>query len=164
MVEEREIRGIVHLFGRDIKGELPLPKALREVKGIGIRTSNVFAKVAAMEMNIPHDTPIGRLTDEQIEKLKKIITNPTEFGVPSYLLNRRKDRETGRDIHLVGNDLDFAKKQDIEREKTLYTWRGFRHIYGKKVRGQRTRTTGRRGMTVGVQRKGTKAPQKKEKK
>ena len=44
-------------------------------------------------------------------------------------------------------------KQDIEREKELYTWRGFRHIYAKKVRGQHTRTSGRRGITMGVAKK-----------
>ncbi|MHA1858204.1 MAG: 30S ribosomal protein S13, partial [Candidatus Thorarchaeota archaeon] len=32
-------------------------------------------------------------------------------------------------------------------------WRGIRHALGLKVRGQHTRTTGRRGATVGVSRK-----------
>ncbi|RLG48363.1 MAG: 30S ribosomal protein S13, partial [Thermoproteota archaeon] len=32
-------------------------------------------------------------------------------------------------------------------------WKGIRHALGLKVRGQRTRTTGRRGRTVGYQRK-----------
>lgn len=51
------------------------------------------------------------------------------------------------------NDLAFAQRQDIEREKKLYTWKGYRHAYGKKVRGQRTRNTGRKGMALGVLRK-----------
>ncbi|TLX95508.1 MAG: 30S ribosomal protein S13, partial [Thaumarchaeota archaeon] len=30
------------------------------------------------------------------------------------------------------------------------SWKGIRHALGLKVRGQRTRTTGRKGRTVGV--------------
>ncbi|MEM1533417.1 MAG: 30S ribosomal protein S13, partial [Desulfurococcaceae archaeon] len=38
----------------------------------------------------------------------------------------------------------------IEREKRIKSYRGIRHSLGLKVRGQRTRTTGRIGGTVGV--------------
>jgi small subunit ribosomal protein S13 len=44
-------------------------------------------------------------------------------------------------------------RQDIDHEKESNTWKGYRHAYGQKVRGQRTRSTGRTGMTVGVLRK-----------
>ena len=50
----------------------------------------------------------------------------------------------------MGPDLDFALKTDLDREKNVQSWRGVRHGLGLKVRGQRTRTTGRGGRTVGV--------------
>ncbi|MEM4165256.1 MAG: 30S ribosomal protein S13 [Nitrososphaerales archaeon] len=50
----------------------------------------------------------------------------------------------------MGADLELAVKNDIEREKMVGSWRGIRHSLGLKVRGQRTRTTGRKGRTVGV--------------
>jgi hypothetical protein len=37
--------------------------------------------------------------------------------------------------------------------KKIKTHKGIRHHWGLKVRGQRTKTTGRRGATVGVTKK-----------
>ncbi len=65
-------------------------------------------------------------------------------------MNRRQDIETGEDTHLVTSDIAFSIRNDVEREKTLFSWRGYRHMYGLKVRGQRTRCTGRKGGAVGV--------------
>ena len=44
-------------------------------------------------------------------------------------------------------------KEDIQREMKIKSWRGVRHSLGLKVRGQRTRTTGRKGGPVGVARR-----------
>ncbi|GAG60554.1 unnamed protein product, partial [marine sediment metagenome] len=44
-------------------------------------------------------------------------------------------------------------KRDIERMRRLRSWKGYRHGFGLKVRGQRTRSTGRKGLVVGVIRK-----------
>lgn len=54
---------------------------------------------------------------------------------------------------MVGAELIYFVKEDIEREKRIKSWRGVRHALGLKVRGQRTRTTGRLGVTVGVRKK-----------
>lgn len=150
--QKEEIRGIVHLIGKDVKGQVPLSAALRQVKGIGVRLSVIFADIISKELSIPKDTPIGKLTEAQIEALENIVKNPAAKGVPIFLLNRRKDLETGKDMHVSGNDVVFSMRGDIEREKTLYTWRGYRHAYGQKVRGQGTRTSGRKGLTMGVAR------------
>jgi len=155
--EKEGLRGIVHLVGRDLSGKLKLSTALRQVKGVGIRLAPIFAEIISKELGIPNDTYIGKFNEEQIEKIEKTIQTPRAYGVPGWLLNRRKDMETGKDVHLIGPDLTFAMKQDIEREKNLYTWRGFRHIYAKKVRGQHTRTSGRRGLTMGVAKKAVMA-------
>jgi small subunit ribosomal protein S13 len=37
--------------------------------------------------------------------------------------------------------------------RDIRTWKGIRHSLGLKVRGQRTRTTGRKGRAVGVAKK-----------
>jgi small subunit ribosomal protein S13 len=62
---------------------------------------------------------------------------------------------------LTGSELLYYVKEDIEREKRIKSWRGIRHALGLKVRGQRTRTTGRTGITVGVKRKKTAQQEKK---
>ncbi|MEW6329549.1 MAG: 30S ribosomal protein S13 [Candidatus Micrarchaeota archaeon] len=149
----KEIRGIVRVSGRDLKGELPLRMALTRVKGVGIRLGGVLTGIALRELKLGKEAVVGELDDDEIERLEEIISHPTKYGVPAHMVNRQKDIETGRDIHLIGTDLAFSVKQDIEREKEMNTWKGFRHFYGQKVRGQHTRSTGRTGMTVGVLRK-----------
>jgi small subunit ribosomal protein S18e len=41
-------------------------------------------------------------------------------------------------------------REDLERLKKIRNHRGLRHYWGLTVRGQHTKTTGRRGKTVGV--------------
>jgi small subunit ribosomal protein S13 len=95
----------------------------------------------------------GFLTEQEIKKLEEVVRDITKLGFPAWLYNRRKDYETGEDKHLISSDLIFHARRDIEREIRIGSWRGVRHKVGLKVRGQRTRTTGRLGMTVGVRKK-----------
>jgi len=68
-------------------------------------------------------------------------------------MNRQKDIETGKDMHLISADLVLKVKTDIDDAKSIRSWRGYRHAYGLKVRGQRTKTTGRQGKSLGVKKK-----------
>src|SRR3712207_8293925 len=74
----------------------------------------------------------------------------SKAGIPQWYLNRRKNMDDGSNNHMITSDLDFAASNDIEREKLVMSWRGYRHMFGLRVRGQCTRTTGRRGGAVGV--------------
>jgi small subunit ribosomal protein S13 len=94
---------------------------------------------------------IGDLNEDQLKILTDIIISPEKHGIPPYLLNRRKDRDTGMHIHLTGHDLDFKTNEDIGMEKKIASYKGIRHQLGLTVRGQRTRTSGRKGTTIGVQ-------------
>jgi small subunit ribosomal protein S13 len=102
---------------------------------------------------ISPEARMGFLSSSDLEKLEEIITNPVKYGIPPYLLNRQKDIETGKDMHLLGSDLVFQNKTDIEELKKIRAWRGMRHSYGLKVRGQRTKSTGRKGKAIGVKKK-----------
>jgi small subunit ribosomal protein S13 len=150
---KKEIKGIVRIAGKDIKGEIKLRRALMQVKGIGIPLSTALTKIISSQLKIPKDVMIGELSDEQMDALTGIISNPLKYGVPERMLNRQRDAETSQSAHFIGTDLSFRVKQDITSEKDLNTWKGYRHTYGQKVRGQRSRTTGRTGMSVGVLRK-----------
>ena len=88
------------------------------------------------------------------------VSSPAKAGFPIWFLNRRKDPETGKDIHLFTSDIEFTIRNDIERERISGSWRGYRHMFGLKVRGQRTRTTGRKGGAVGVAKGGKIMPTK----
>lgn len=146
-------KGIVRIAGKDIRGHIKLKKALSYVRGIGPTLSNSVSNLLTRQLNIASDIEVGYLTDDMIEKVDKILFALHEYDIPRYLLNRRGDFIEGSDKHAVMNDLIFYSKQDVEREKKLFSWKGYRHYYGQKVRGQRTRNTGRTGMAVGVLRK-----------
>ncbi len=150
---KKEIKGIVRIAGKDIKGEMKLRRALMQVKGIGVTLSSALTKIVSTQLRIPRDIMIGELSDDQLDNLAEIIGNPSKHGIPERMLNRQRDVETSQSSHLIGADLTFRTKQDITNAKDMNTWKGYRHAYGQKVRGQRTRTTGRTGMTVGVLRK-----------
>jgi len=169
--ERREEASIVRIAGRDVNGNFKIVKALIQIKGIGNTLAEAIANVAEEKFGIDKSTRIGMLPEDKISNLEAIIKNPLKFGLPEYLLDRRKDRETGESMHLIGSDLTVKVKQDIDYDIKIQTWRGFRHQYGQKVRGQRTRSTGRTGATVGVTKKAveqakkaTEQQEKKEKK
>lgn len=103
---------------------------------------------------------IGALDEEQVEELRKVLENPKKHGVPEFMLNRRKDYDSGENRHLLGGDIEMVEREDISREKDIQSRTGIRHQRGLPVRGQRTRSTGRKGMTVGVERE--KLKQKRE--
>lgn len=143
-----EFKHIVRIADTDLDGNKPLVHALTGIKGIGLR----MARAITNHLGLNAREKLGNLSDEEIEKLKKFIEENIE-NLPSWMLNRRKDLYTGKDLHLLGKDVDLAKKLDIERLIKIRAYRGIRHARGYKVRGQRTRSTGRTGQTVGVQRR-----------
>lgn len=146
---QEQFRYVVRVAGTDIDGNLKVVHGLAGIKGIGVTTAMAIVR----KLGIDPDKKTGFLTDEEVAKIEDLLQNPKRYGLPSWLFNRRKDYETGTDIHLVGSELIFKAKQDIEREKRIKSWKGIRHALGLKVRGQRTHTTGRLGVTVGVRKK-----------
>ncbi len=145
----KEFRHIVRIIDTDVDGTLKAPYALTKIKGVNLNLANVILKKAGINA----DVRAGFLTETEVEKIEEIIKDPAKHGLPSWLLNRRKDLKTGKDMHLISADLVLRTKMDIDQMKEIKSWRGYRHAYGLKVRGQRTRTTGRKGKAVGVRRK-----------
>jgi len=146
---QTEFRHIVRIAATDIPGDLPLAEGLAKIKGVGYN----FAVAVCRMLGLDPRMKLGFLTDAEVTKIEDAIKNPAKYKIPSWMFNRRKDYETGLDMHLVGADLIYYARQDIEREKRIKSWRGIRHALGYKVRGQRTHTTGRIGPTVGVARR-----------
>ena len=148
-VKPANFRHLVRLVHLDVRGDIPVLYALATVKGIGVSLANAILKV----LNIDPNIPVGFLTDEQIAKIEEIARNPTKYGIPPWMINRPRDPQTGDNLHYLGPELMIRIKQDIELMKQIRCWKGIRHALGLKVRGQRTRTTGRKGLTVGVTRR-----------
>ncbi|NQV91837.1 30S ribosomal protein S13 [Candidatus Woesearchaeota archaeon] len=155
MVEKQDnFKHIVRVANVDVPGEKAVKIALTKIKGVGMQ----FAGIVCTLANIEKNEKVGNLSDDQIIKLNDIVKNPQTAGMPIWMLNRRKDYDTGENKHLLTGDLAFTLDNDLKRLKKIKTLRGVRH--GKKlpVRGQRTRSNFRKtkGKVVGVKKKGVK--------
>ena len=148
----KEYRHVVRFMGTDLDGSLKVPYALKAVKGMGVNLGYAIARAAGIDV----EKRLGFLSDQELQRLEEVARNPQTYGIPAWMLNRRKDPVTGKDLQLYGSDLVFAIKEDIQREMRIKSWRGVRHSLGLKVRGQRTRTTGRMGTAVGVSKRRTR--------
>lgn len=140
-----EFRHLVRIAGRDLDGTKKLVAALSDLRGVGYN----FASVITAGLGIDSSTRLGSLTEEQVKEVEKAVQT-ARSALPQWYYNRRNDPDTGESKQLLGADLDFIQKGDVDDEKNIQSWKGVRHSLGLKVRGQRTRTTGRKGRTVGV--------------
>jgi small subunit ribosomal protein S13 len=152
-------RHIIRVVSTDLDGNLLIPHALSKIKGVSLRYAEILTKLA----NIDISQRLGFLADRDIKKLEDLLkATPEENKLPAFLVNRQKDIKSGQNDHLIGSRLILVQKDDIDRMKRTRSVKGIRHQLGLKVRGQHTKTTGRRGSIVGVHRK--KVQQQQEKK
>ncbi len=142
-------RHLVRIKSTDLEGYLPVTQGLSRISGVSRR----LAEGIVRNLKIPLSERIGYLTDNTIKEIEGIISDPTSANIPVWLVNRRKDRQTGDDLHITEAQLILQTKQDIERYIRMRSRRGIRHSFRLKVRGQKTRTHGKHGGTVGVSKK-----------
>ncbi len=151
-----QYENLIRILGNDIPGEKKTLIGLTQIRGIGYMFANSILQI----LKINPDSRIGTLSSDQVSLIEKMIQDPKSQNFPIWFLNRQKDIETGDDLHLLTSDIAFNLRNDVEREKGVFSWRGYRHMYGLKVRGQRTRCTGRKGGAVGVAKGGRVLPAK----
>jgi len=132
-----------------VDGNAKVVYGLTQVKGVGNRFAQAIVKVAGINPS----TRIGAIPEKDIARIEEIILNPVKNGIPNWMVNRPKDLRTGEDMHIIGNKLDLQFKNDIDRMKKIKSYKGVRHHLRLKVRGQRTKSTGRHGLVVGVMRR-----------
>ena len=149
---------VIRILGTDVDGEKPIFKSLTKIKGV----SHSFAKALCKTGNIDPKSKLGSYTESQIAELEELIKNPIEHGIPSWLVNRRRDHDTNENKHMTSSDIDMTRKFDIKRLIEKKSYKGVRHMLGLPVRGQRTKSSFRKGKTVGVVRKANR-PQPKGK-
>lgn len=147
-VEKDDFRYIVRIADTDIDGEKTLARGLTSIKGIGMHMSTLIIDTTGLERNLK----MGNLSDNQIEKIQVALENIINTA-PNWMLNHRKDIETGKDIHLIGSEIDMRLRDEINIMKKIRSYKGIRHERGLTVRGQRTRGNNRRGLALGVSKK-----------
>ncbi|MBA0777955.1 hypothetical protein Gotri_005901 [Gossypium trilobum] len=149
LVANEDFQHILRVLNTNVDGKQKIMFALTSIKGIGRRFANIVCKKADVDMN----KRAGELTAQELDNLMTIVANPRQFKIPDWFLNRQKDYKDGKYSQVVSNALDMKLRDDLERLKKIRNHRGLRHYWGLRVRGQHTKTTGRRGKTVGVSKK-----------
>lgn len=152
MAEQKpNFKYIVRVANVDLPGHRPTRYALTNIKGIGINLADIICVCAGVNKA----GKAGDLNDEEVKKLNQVVEDLSGHGVPSWLFNRRKDYETGEDLHLLTGNITFYRENDIKLMKKIKSWKGMRHSKGLPVRGQRTKSHFRKnkGKVVGVAKK-----------
>jgi len=146
--DNEELKYIVRILNTDLDGNRSVQMALTGIKGVGRRNAAVLTQQAEID---PSET-LGLLSDETISRLRTVVEAANEH-LPVWMKNRRKDLLSGEDKHLMGTELMLTRREELDIMRKTRSYKGIRHERGLRVRGQRTRSTGRKGATVGVSRK-----------
>ncbi len=146
--ETDDFQYIVRIANTDVDGNKRLVHGLTSIKGLGMHLASIVADKTGINKN----TKIGNLSEAQVKKIQSVLDNIDE-NVPGWMVNHRKDMETGKDVHLIGPEIDLRLRDEINIMRKIRSYRGIRHESGLRVRGQRTRTNNRTGLTLGVSKK-----------
>ena len=149
ILTDTSFQHILRISNTNIDGRNKVMYALTAIKGVGRRFANIICKKADINLS----KRAGELTQDEIDKLVTILQHPRQFKIPNWMLNRQKDIKDGKYSQIFSNNIDAKLRDDIERLKKIKAHRGLRHYWGLRVRGQHTKTTGRKGRTVGVSKK-----------
>ena len=139
---------IIRFAETNLDGNKPVEDAIRNIDGISFMLSNAISKKCGLT-----GRKLGQLSEREFKALEEAILNPASVGIPTWMLNRRSEPLSGKNRHLTASQLDFTHKMDINELKKMKCYKGVRHIQGQPVRGQRTRSSFRKGKSVGVRRK-----------
>jgi small subunit ribosomal protein S13 len=143
--EDEDIRYFVRIGQTDLDGTKSVERSLTEMNGIGHRAARIITEKAGVDRT----ATFGALEDDEIESVVDLVEGFAD-EVPDWLANHRNDFFEGETTHEIGNDLELTRRQDINRMKMIDSYKGVRHKRGQKVRGQRTKSTGRTEGTIGV--------------
>ena len=143
--EDEDLRYFVRIGQTDLDGTKSVERSLTEMNGIGHRTARIIAE----EADVDRRATFGALDEDDIDAVVDLVEAYAD-QVPDWMVNRPVDFYTGEATHETGNDLGLSRQHDINRMKKIESYRGVRHRSGQKVRGQRTKSTGRTEGTIGV--------------
>lgn len=146
---EEDFKHMIRIARKDINGNKTIENALADVKGVG----KALSRAIGIVMDLDLSKKIGYLSDDEVAKIEENIRDPKSLDIPDWMLNRRNDYETGKTGHLIESDLMMTLRDDLNRMKKTRSYKGRRHEVGLPVRGQRTKSTFRKGSSVGVRRR-----------
>ena len=151
--QKRRVRNVIRVAEADLNADEKVESSIRNIKGIGFTLSKIIVDKCGF-----HEKKLIDLTQDEIDKLEALVKSP---DVDSWLLNNRQYTKTGENAHFVSSELFFVQNSFISEMKKMKSYKGVRHILRLPVRGQRTKSSFRKSLGVGVSRKAVKSEKKK---
>merc|ERR1712173_269199 len=108
LISPDNFQHILRVMNTNLEGRRNTMFAITAIKGVGRRFANIALKKADIDMS----KRAGELSEEEVERIITIISNPRQYKIP----------------------------EDLERLKKIRAHRGLRHYWGVRVRGQHTKT------------------------
>jgi small subunit ribosomal protein S13 len=142
---------IIRIWQTDVPGNKNIYCGLTRIKGVSWAISNAVCHLLKLNKNQRVET----LSKEDIQKIEDTLR---AHKFPTFMLNRRKDFNSGEDSHLLSNALELSEELDVKRLKKIRSFRGLRHALGQPTRGQSTKAHFRENRKRGVGVKNKKKP------
>lgn len=108
LVIPEKFQHILRILNTNIDGKTKVMFALTSIKGVGRRYSNIVLKKADVDL----DKRAGECSEEEVEKIVTIMSNPRQYKIPDWFLNRQKDIVDGK----------------YNQVSIVYMWIQFKHI------------------------------------
>ncbi len=149
--QDLQERKIVRIADTDLDGSKKVKDLLRSIVGISFSYSNALMKA----LKISDDKKLQDLSEKELNELKEALNDPFKYKIPYWLFNWRKDETTGLNAHLLSNELKSKITMHIQQIKSSRSYRGYRHSFNYKMRGQKVKSRGanfygRVGSSLGV--------------
>lgn len=131
-----KLRLLVRIADTDLDGKKAIMYSLCKIKGVSLSLAHALCMLA----KITPSQKTGLLSEEEIKRIDTAVRDPIKAGVPTWMINRQNDTETGENMHLLMGTLDYTKQNDIKMLSKTKSYRGLRHQWGLTLRGQRTQS------------------------
>nr|XP_023395971.1 40S ribosomal protein S18 [Loxodonta africana] len=135
LVIPEKFQHILRVLNTNIDGRRKIAFAITAIKGVGRRYAHVVLRKADIDLT----KRAGELTEDEVERVITIMQNPRQYKIPDWFLNRQKDVKDGKYSQVCIDEGSGGVGKFL--------------TCSLRVRGQHTKTTGRRGRTVGVSKK-----------
>ena len=142
--QEQKQETLVRILSTDIRAKMSLLYGFSKIKGV----SYTFANALCHVLKLDKKEKIGNLTEEKIEKIEEYLSSQKKEGIPKWMFNNQKDHSSGKNLHITGKELDFAKIQQQRRLAKTRSYKALRTKLKLPVRGQRTQSNFRRSKTL----------------
>merc|ERR1719239_906635 len=110
LVVPEKFQHILRVMNTNIDGRRKIPFAITSIRGVSRR----FAFVVCKKANVNPMLRAGELTEEEVERVITVMTNPRQYKIPDWFLNRQKDVKDGRFSQVLSNNLDNKLREDLE--------------------------------------------------